>query len=92
MGFIKYLGKEFKHSVVSWWHSDGLAALAAFALVFGMALVISAIVFAPEHIQKNITIILLIIMGLICLVAAGLAIWQVIDWFNDKYKEYKGRD
>ena len=39
-----------------------------------------------------IIIILLIIMGLILLVAAGMAIWQVIDWFNDRYKEYKGRD
>ena len=85
MGFIKYLGKEFKKSVVKWWYSDGLA----YALVFGMALVISAIVFAPEHIQKIILIILLIIMWIICLVAAGLAIWQAIDWFNDKYKEYK---
>lgn len=89
MGFIKYLGKEFKHAIGEWWYNDGLEVLAAYALAFGMALVISAIVFAPEHIQKISIIILLIIMGLICLVAAGLAIWQVIDWFNDKYKEYK---
>lgn len=92
MGFIKYLGKELKKSVVKWWYSDGFATLIAYALVFGMALAISAITFTPEHIQQIITIILLIIMGLICLVAAGLAIWQVIDWLNDKYKEYKGRD
>lgn len=92
MGFLKYIGKELKHAIGEWWCNGGLASLAAFALVFGMALVISAIVFAPEHIQKIIIIILLIIMGLILLVAAGMAIWQVIDWFNDKYKEYKGRD
>ena len=92
MGFLKYLGKDIAHSVNKWWHSNGLATLVACALVFGMALVISAIVFAPEHIQKIIIIILLIIMGLILLVAAGMAIWQVIDWLNDKYKEYKGRD
>ena len=92
MGFLKYIGKELKHAIGEWWYNDGLASLAAFALVFGMALVISAIVFAPEHIQKIIIIILLIIMGLILLVAAGMAIWQVIDWLNDKYKEYKGRD
>ena len=91
MGFIKYLGKELKKSVVKWWYSDGFATLIACALVFGMALAISAITFAPEHIQQIIAIILLIIMGLICLVAAGLAIWQMVDWFNDKYKEYKGR-
>lgn len=92
MGFLKYIGKELKHAIGEWWYNDGLASLVAFALLFGMALVISAIVFAPEHIQKIIIIILLIIMGLILLVAAGMAIWQVIDWFNDKYKEYKGRD
>lgn len=67
MGFLKYLGKEFKHSVVSWWHSDGLAKLTAYALVFGVALVISAlvisaIVIAPEHIQKTIIIIILLII------------------------------
>ena len=92
MGFLKYIGKELKHAIGEWWYNDGLASLVAFALLFGMALVISAIVFAPEHIQKIIIIILLIIMGLILLVAAGMAIWQVIDWLNDKYKEYKGRD
>ena len=69
-----------------------MESLAAFALVFGMALVISAIVFAPEHIQQIIIIILLIIMGLILLVAAGMAIWQVIDWLRDKYKAYKEED
>ena len=53
MGFLKYIGKELKHAIGEWWYNDGLASLAAFALVFGMALVISAIVFAPEHIQKN---------------------------------------
>ena len=92
MGFLKYIGKELKHAIGEWWYNDGLASLVAFALLFGMALVISAIVFAPEHIQQIIIIILLIIMGLILLVAAGMAIWQVIDWLNDKYKEYKGRD
>lgn len=92
MGFIKYLGKEFKHSVVRWWYSEGLESLAAFALVFGMALAISAITFAPEHIQQIILIISLVLMGIILLAAIVLAIWQVIDWLNDKYKAYKGRD
>lgn len=92
MGFLKYIGKELKHAIGEWWYSEGLESLVAFALLFGMALAISAIVFAPEYIQKIIIIILLVLMGLILLVAAGMAIWQVIDWFNDKYKEYKGRD
>lgn len=92
MGFIKYLGKELKKSVVSLWHSDGWATLAAYALVFGMALAISAITFAPEHIQQVILIISLVLMGIILLAVIVLAIWQVIDWLNDKYKEYKGRD
>ena len=92
MGFLKYIGKELKHAIGEWWYNDGLASLAAFALLFGMALAISAIVFAPEHIQQIIIIILLIIMGLILLVAAGMAIWQVIDWLRDKYKAYKEED
>lgn len=88
MGFIKYLGKELKNAIGKWWHSEGLAE---FVFVLGMALVISATLFAPEHIQQIIIIILLVIMGIIVLAAAGLAIWQMVDWFNDKYKEYKGR-
>ena len=92
MGFLKYLGKDIAHSVNKWWHSNGLATLVACALVFGMALAISAITFAPEHIQQIILIISLVLMGIILLAAIVLAIWQVIDWLNDKYKEYKGRD
>ena len=92
MGFIKYLGKELKHAIWEWWHNDGLASLAAYALVFGMALAISAITFAPEHIQQIILIISLVLMEILLLATIVLAIWQVIDWLNDKYKEYKGRD
>lgn len=92
MGFIKYIGKELKHAIWEWWYNDGLEVLAAYALAFGMALVISAITFAPEHIQKISIIILLVLMGVLLLASIVLAIWQVIDWLNDKYKEYKGRD
>ena len=92
MGFLKYLGKEFKHSVVSWWYNGGLASLAAFALLFGMALAISAITFVPEHIQQIILIISLVLMGVLLLASIVLAIWQVIDWLRDKYKAYKEED
>ena len=89
MGFLKYIGKELKHAIGEWWYNGGLASLAAFALLFGMALAISAITFVPEHIQQIILIISLVLMGILLLASIVLAIWQVIDWFNDKYKEYK---
>ena len=92
MGFLKYIGKELKHAIEEWWYNGGLASLIAFALLFGMALAISAITFVPEHIQQIILIISLVLMGVLLLASIVLAIWQVIDWLNDKYKEYKGRD
>lgn len=92
MGFIKYLGKELKHAIGEWWYNDGLASLAAYAILLSMALIISAITFAPEHIQQIILIISLVLMGVLLLASIVLAIWQVIDWLRDKYKEYKGRD
>lgn len=69
-----------------------MASLAAFALLFGMALVISAITFVPEHTQQIILIISLVLMGVLLLASIVLAIWQVVDWLRDKYKEYKGRE
>ena len=92
MGFLKYIGKELKHAIGEWWYNGGLATLIACALLFGMALAISAITFAPEHIQKIIIIILLVLMGILLLASIVLAIWQVIDWLRDKYKAYKEED
>ena len=63
MGFLKYIGKELKRAIGEWWYNDGLATLIAYALVFGMALAISAITFVPEHIQQIILIISLVLMG-----------------------------
>lgn len=92
MGFLKYIGKELKHAIGEWWYNGGLASLAAFALLFGMALAISAITFVPEHIQQIILIISLVLMGVLLLSSIVLAIWQVIDWLRDKYKAYKEED
>ena len=92
MGFLKYIGKELKHAIGEWWYKGGLASLAAFALLFGMALAISAITFVPEHIQQIILIISLVLMGVLLLASIVLATCQVVDWLRDKYKEYKGRE
>lgn len=92
MGFIKYLGKEIKGSAGKWWYREGKYTLMTFIGVLGMSLVISALIYVPEHIQRIIVIILFVIVGILLLAAAGLATWQMVDWLRDKYKTYKERE
>lgn len=95
MGFIKYLGKEFKHSVVKWWNSEGMDYLVAIIILFSplytmiTVTYLSKHAYLSKHIQWTAIIILLVLAGIILLVSAIISIRKVIDWFNNKYKEYK---
>lgn len=95
MGFIKYLGKEFKYSVVKWWDSEGMDYLVAIIILFSPLYTMITVTYLSKHtylskrIQWTAIIILLVLAGIILLVSAIISIRKVIDWFNNKYKEYK---
>lgn len=89
MGFIKYLGKELKKSVVKWRYSDGRSILVDIILAFGQVGIIVTFFCSPKPVQQIIIIISAVLICIILLAVAVPYIWQIIDWFSNKYKEYK---